>query len=805
MLFKFVNVVACMVVCSRKYFILSILIFSQYHRVYASEFETSFMVGNNTVNDSYISPYSIPQGGYLIELHVFSNTEKIISQLVYQNSDGNDYYCFDRKGVELWGLAVPLETSGNEVNDCIDVSKAIPGIKVDVNLKTLTGYVKIPDNYISNSRPESAKWDTGVAGAFFKYTSNVVSARTSNDHLFDINANVESGINLSNWQIRHSGFYGDDRYELQSMYFKTDLDRYHSGLFLGEISTSPSLLGGFSFLGIKVASDIAMRPQNDIDNKSRVFGLAETSANVKLLNNGRVVHQSIVSPGVFYIDDIKRNGPLEMVIEEANGVVKRSTIPDISMDGDDESLYELSVGKYNSSSSSQPLFMLANYQFRVNESFDISTSSVISDGYIGADIDNKFYTLLGNFHIGSVLSRTNKSSSNHSEIFQGHKVRVAYSKHFSDSSTYITTSYNKNLNAEYLSFQEYARIQKHISYSGHEEKDRFEISLNQETPNGRLFLMGGVQRSALNITSKNYHVGYNHELIWGGISASLIRQSRENQDDNRFMLAVDFPLDMNGYTRLGTAISNGDNEYGSMQTSLSGSYGALQQNSYHVSESRNISGPTNYSYAASLHHKTNFNEFGLGLSHGDNYEKQYLSAKGAVLMANNEIFFSHDHPETIAIVSAKGAEGALVNGNAQVAINDNGNAIHELTPYMDNTLSIEHDDTDYDIDVENGHHIISPRRGAIIVSDFKVTRNRYILLKIADKRVSFGASVLNHNNDLVTQVAQGGLIYVNTKEKKLKIQLDGNSWCHITNVEIEHTKKNVDFNKYQRPTSMSCS
>ncbi|MGL4335250.1 MAG: fimbria/pilus outer membrane usher protein, partial [Turicibacter sp.] len=299
--------------------------------------------------------------------------------------------------------------------------------------------------------------------------------------------------------------------------------------------------------------------------------------------------------------------------------------------------------------------------------------------------------------------------------------------------------------------------------------------------------------------------GYNHELIWGGISASLIRQSRENLDDNRFMLAVDFPLDMNGYTRLGTAISNGDNEYGSMQTSLSGSYGALQQNSYHVSESRNISGPTNYSYAASLHHKTNFNEFGLGLSHGDNYEKQYLSAKGAVLMANNEILFSHDHPETIAIVSAKGAEGALVNGNAQVAINDNGNAIHELTPYMNNTLSIEHDDTDYDIDVDNGHRIISPRRGAIIVSDFKVTRNRFILLKITDKRVSFGASVLNHNNDLVTQVAQGGLIYINAKDKNLKIKLDDAKWCHLANVEIEDAKKNIHLNKYQRPVSVPCS
>lgn len=805
MLVRFVSVVAYVAVYGKMNFIVAILIFSQYHRVYASEFETSFMVGNNTVNHSYISPYSIPKEGYLIELHVFSNTKKIISQLVYQNTDGNDSYCFDRNGVELWGLAVPLETSGNEVNDCIDVFKAIPGIKVDLNLKTLTGYVKIPDNYISNSRPESAKWDAGVSGAFFKYTSNVVSARTSNDHLFDINANVESGINLSNWQIRHSGFYGNDRYELQSMYFKTDLDRYHSGLFLGEISTSASLLGRFSFLGIKVASDIAMRPQNDIDNKSRVFGLAETSANVKLLSNGRVVHQSVVSPGVFYIDDIKSNGPLEMVIEEANGVVKRSTIPDSSMGGYDVPQHELSVGKYSDSSSNQPLFMLASYQFRVNEHFDMSTGGVISDGYVGADLDNKFYTPLGNFYIGSVLSSSYQEASNHSKIFQGHKVRIAYGKHFSDGSTYITTNYNKSLNTEYLSFQEYAHIQNHISYNGSEEKDRFDISLNQKTPNGRLYIRGGMKRSVLNIKSKNYHVGYNHEFIWGGISASLIRQSRENQDDNSFMFAVDFPLDMNGYTRLSTAISKGDNEYGSMQTSLSGSYGALQQNSYHVSESRNISGPTHYSYAASLHHKTNVNELGLGFSHGDNYEKQYLSAKGTVLMANNDMFFSHEHPETIAIVSAKGAEGALVNGNAQVAINDNGNAIHELTPYMDNTLSIEHDDTNYDIDVENGHRIISPRRGAIIVSDFKVTRNRYILLKIADKRVSFGASVLNHNNDLVTQVAQGGLIYVNAKEKKLKIQLDGNNWCHITNVEIEHTKKNVDFKKYQHPTTISCS
>jgi outer membrane usher protein len=800
---KILSVVACMTMCFRIFFCFAILFFSKKSRVYASEFETSFMVGNNTANGSHISPYSIPRGGYLIELHVLSNSRKLISQLIYPIDDS---YCFDRKGVELWDLAVPLEVSGSEVNDCIDISKVIPGIEVDVNLKKLTGYVKIPNNYIANSSAESAKWDYGVAGMFLTYTSNVVSTRTSNDNIFDINANVESGVNLSNWQIRHSGFYNDHTYEMQSMYFKTDLDRYRSSLFLGEISASPSLLDGFSFLGVKVASDIAMRPQKSIGNKSRVFGLAETSANVKLLSNDRVVYQSIVSPGVFYIDDIKRNGLLEMVIEEADGAVKRSTIPDSSMDGYDEPQYELSIGKYSGVRSNEPLFALGNYQFRVNEYFDLSIGGVVSDGYIGAGVDNKIYTRVGNFYVGSVLSLSNQEANNHSEILQGYKVRIAHNKHFSDSLTYITTSYNKNLNAKYLSFPEYTRIQSYIQHNnGGEEKDRFDISLNQATPNGSLFIRGGLQRSVLNIKSKNYHVGYNHKFIWGGISASLIRQSRENQDDNSFMLTVDYPLDINGYTRLSTSISKGDNEYGNMHTSLSGSYGALQQNLYHVSESKNISGPTHHSYAASLHHKTKANEFGLGLSHGDNYEKQYLSVKGSILMVNRNMFFNHDHPETIAIVSAKGAEGALINGNIQVAINDNGNAIHELTPYMDNTLSIEHDDTDYDIDVENGRRITSPRRGAIIVSDFKVTRNHYVLLKIADERISFGASVLNHNNDLVTQVAQGGLIYVNTKEKKLKIQLENGKWCHVTNTEMEHAKKNVDFNKYQRPVSVSCS
>lgn len=101
MLVRFVSVVAYVAVYGKMNFIVAILIFSQYHRVYASEFETSFMVGNNTVNHSYISPYSIPKAGYLIELHVFSNTKKIISQLVYQSTDGSDTASMSKKTLTL--------------------------------------------------------------------------------------------------------------------------------------------------------------------------------------------------------------------------------------------------------------------------------------------------------------------------------------------------------------------------------------------------------------------------------------------------------------------------------------------------------------------------------------------------------------------------------------------------------------------------------------------------------------------------------------------------------------------------------
>ncbi|WP_421346513.1 fimbria/pilus outer membrane usher protein [Aeromonas veronii] len=785
----------------------AILVFNQINLVYSEEFDTSFIVGGGATLD--VSPLtSFSQEGHLIDLHILSSSEKSVLQLVYLISNDNEenVYCFDRKGVESWGVAVPIEGNEGEINDCVDINSLIPGVKIEINLKTLTGYVKIPDSYMSNLSPESSKWDYGVAGAFLKYSSSMNNIYVNNNHDLSLSASIESGINISNWQVRHSGFYSANRYELHSMYIKTDIDRYHSGVFLGEINTSPSPLGGFSFLGMKISSDIAMQSQNTTINRPRVFGLAETNASVKLLSNGRIVHQSIVSPGVFYIDDVKSYGPLEMVIEEVNGVVKRSTLPDMSMDDPDWSQYEFSVGKYSNKNANEPFFILSNYQFRMSEHFGLSIGGITSNGYAGIDIGTQYYTDLGDFYIGNTISSLDEKISDDGKSLQGHKVRVSHRKNFSDSSTHVSSSYNRNLDTGYLSFTEYMNLKNSYINFMQKEKDRLDISMSQNVFNGNFFSRVVLQRSNANVKSKSYHIGYNHRFSWGGVSPTLTRQSREGRDENIFMLTLDFLLDMNGVINISTTISKGDNEHGGMQTSLSGSYGEQQQNSYHISESRSISGSNSRSYAAGLQHKTQTNQFGIGLSRGENYYQQYFNTNGSILAINNGLFLSHNHPETISIVSAKGAEGALVNGNSDLVINDNGNAVYELTPYTDNSLSIEGNEVDSDIDVENGHRIISPRRGAFIYSDLKVSRNQFTLLKILDRRVSFGATVLNDQNEVVAQVAQGGLIYINTKYKYLKIKLDDDSrWCSVTNIDVELAKNNVDFNKYHRPVNVYCS
>ncbi|MGC7980703.1 fimbria/pilus outer membrane usher protein, partial [Salmonella enterica] len=88
--------------------------------------------------------------------------------------------------------------------------------------------------------------------------------------------------------------------------------------------------GSLSFNGAKLVTDERMRPQGKRGYAPEVRGVAASSAHVVVKQLGKVIYETNVPPGPFYIDDLyntRYQGDLEVEVIEASGKTSRFTVP----------------------------------------------------------------------------------------------------------------------------------------------------------------------------------------------------------------------------------------------------------------------------------------------------------------------------------------------------------------------------------------------------------------------------------------------------------------------------------------------
>ncbi|WP_177335341.1 fimbria/pilus outer membrane usher protein, partial [Klebsiella variicola] len=76
--------------------------------------------------------------------------------------------------------------------------------------------------------------------------------------------------------------------------------------------------------------DERMWPQGKRGYAPEVHGVASSSARVVIKQLGKVIYETHVPPGPFYIDDLyntRYQGDLQVKVIEANGKVSRFTVP----------------------------------------------------------------------------------------------------------------------------------------------------------------------------------------------------------------------------------------------------------------------------------------------------------------------------------------------------------------------------------------------------------------------------------------------------------------------------------------------
>jgi outer membrane usher protein len=141
------------------------------------------------------------------------------------------------------------------------------------------------------------------------------------------------------------------------------------------------------------------------------------------------------------------------------------------------------------------------------------------------------------------------------------------------------------------------------------------------------------------------------------------------------------------------------------------------------------------------------------------------------------VTFSPFRSETIAVVSAPGAQGAEVRGYPGLKLDGQGNAVVPyLRPYEFNDVGVDPRGASQDLEITESNRKVVPTAGAVLAIDFVTTQGRALLLNVhlADGRpLPFGSNVSLAAGQPLGMVGQGGQLYARVPEGADQLQV---SW-----------------------------
>lgn len=250
-----------------------------------------------------------------------------------------------------------------------------------------------PRGYISPS-----EWDSGALALFLRHNTNWTHTENTDSHYRYqyLWSGLNMGVNLGLWQVRHQSNlrYADSnqsgsawRYNSVRTWVQRPVASINSILSLGDSYTDSSLFGSLSFNGAKLVTDERMRPQGKRGYAPEVRGVAASSAHVVVKQLGKVIYETNVPPGPFYIDDLyntRYQGDLEVEVIEASGKTSRftvpySSVPDSVRPGNWH--YSLALGRVRQYYDIENRFFEGTFQHGVNNTITLNLGSRIAQRY----------------------------------------------------------------------------------------------------------------------------------------------------------------------------------------------------------------------------------------------------------------------------------------------------------------------------------------------------------------------------------------------------------------------------------------
>lgn len=358
----------------------------------------------------------------------------------------------------------------------------------------------------------------------------------------------------------------------------------------------------------------------------------------------------------------------------------------------------------------------------------------------------------------------------------GQSYRLTYSKQMDLTRTYFTLAAYRFSSEGYLDLSDVAAMQAGALDRLQRERNRFQLNINQPVGEWGDFYFNGIRRDYWSGQgeSSSLQFGYSRGFDWGGLTLSASHSLEEGTGD-QYVLSLSIPIgDKLGAPRLGSTLSYQKGVGTSTRLDLSGGSGDGRFY-YGVYGSQGPGGAdSTRGYGANVQYQTAFAQLGLSTSQGEGYGQYVASAKGTLLVHEDGWVMGQTQGETMALVEAKGAQGARVSHGIGSEVDGDGYAVLAgLNPYRTNVIGLDPTGLPLDVEIDGSARMVAPRRGAIVKLAYETHVGQPLLIKAERHDGSvppFGADVVDDRGGSVAVVGQGGLIFVRGEQGTLYVQ-----------------------------------
>lgn len=783
----------------------------------ASTFDTSLLAGASREADlsRFYKNNEIFTGNQEMDIYVNNNWKGRYTVIYGEQRDDISLSWADARLLGINTKNIPASTISN---GHVQLSDIVQGGSVDTNISTLSVKLTVPQAVLRRSEVGYVPpqfWDQGLPALMLSYNMtyyNTYAKTTPNSYGDDLYAALESGVNLSGWQLRdgsnwrkNSGTEG--KWQNTTRYLRRPITSLKSNLTMGGFYLPGDIFDAIRVRGVSLMSEMKMRPYSQQAFSPIIHGVARTNALVKVIQYGNVIYQENVPPGPFILDNIVSTGSageLLVMVHEANGSQQSFTVPFSVVPGmlkESVSQYSLTAGQIKENAiDATPGFVQGTLRYGFNNLITGYTGAMISGDYQASLLGTSWNLPLGAISVDVTHAKTQLLGRNDS----GQSLRLSYNKFVSTTATNFALAAYHYSTKDYYSFNDALYSQKGLQplkrqYDKYEDKfgipygiaikqqgnlhaarpkNTFTFNLNQHFSNDwGAVSFTGILRDYWASGQKNreYQLGYSSS--WGrtnyNIAVSRVRNSL-NGEETRLYASLSLPFSVpDNDVWISSSLSTISSRYEQSNIGLSGTALRSDRLSYSLSGSNlrrggNMAG-INTTY------RSRFSTLGASYSESSDYRQAGFSSRGSIVAIPWHILVSNETGNTMTVVEAPDASGLMVNGDESIVTNKNGLALVPFaTPYRKNTITLTETAASTGAEIRGNVANSVPFEGAVNFIRFDTDRRQtWVLraLRAKDKPLPFGTEVFNEYGQSVGFVGQASILYIRAKQKPRQLNV----------------------------------